>query len=177
MFPISLISNKFLKRKRKYFKYNRSADSARLGYFQKSGDSLAGRYFSYQLFPLGLPEVTADFSHILDDCEIFADGNLLAGRARKAKMQEADEAFENLLKFGGFPEPFLKGTEKFHRRWQNNYRNLLTKEDVRDLSRIADIKGLETLVEIHQHYVPYWNTKLNLDSRRPMDVLQKRKYS
>jgi len=55
---------------------------------------------------------------------------------------------KNLLKFGGFPEPFLRGTEKFHRRWQNNYRNLLTKEDVRDLSRIADIKGLETLVEI-----------------------------
>jgi len=122
--------------------------SARLGYFQKSGDSLVGRYFSYQLFPLGLPEVTANFSHILDDGEILADGNLLAGRAREAKTQGADEALENLLKFGGFPEPFLRGTEKFHRRWQNNYRNLLTKEDVRDLSRIADIKGLETLVEI-----------------------------
>jgi len=56
--------------------------SARLGYFQKSGDSLVGRYFSYQLFPLGLPEVTANFSHILDDGEILADGNLF-GRARK----------------------------------------------------------------------------------------------
>ena len=122
--------------------------SARLGYFQKSGDSLVGRYFSYQLFPLGLPEVTADFSHILDGGEIFADGNLLAERAREVKTQGADEALESLLKFGGFPEPFLRGTEKFHRRWQNNYRNLLAKEDVRDLSRIADIKGLETLVEI-----------------------------
>ncbi len=122
--------------------------SARLGYFQKSGDSLVGRYFSYQLFPLGLPEVTSDFSHILDDGGIFADGNLLAGRAREANIPEADEALKNLLKFGGFPEPFLRGTEKFHRRWQKDYRNLLTKEDVRDLSRIADIKGLETLVEI-----------------------------
>ena len=122
--------------------------SARLGYFQKSGDSLVGRYFSYQLFPLGLPEALADFSYILDDGDIFADANLFAGRAREAKIQKADEALENLLKFGGFPEPFLKGTEKFHRRWQNDYKNLLTKEDVRDLSRIADIKGLETLVEI-----------------------------
>ncbi|MCJ7617690.1 MAG: ATP-binding protein [Desulfobacterales bacterium] len=122
--------------------------SARLGYFQKSGDSLVGRYFSYQLFPLGLAEALGDFSYILDDGDIFADANLFAGRAREVKIQEADETLENLLKFGGFPEPFLKGTEKFHRRWQNDYKNLLTKEDVRDLSRIADIKGLETLVEI-----------------------------
>ena len=122
--------------------------SARLGYFQKSGDSLIGRYFSYQLFPLGLPEVMADFSHIVDNSDFFADGNRLTVFARDAKMQGADEALENLLKFGGFPEPFTRGTEKFHRRWQSNYRNLLTKEDVRDLSRIADIKGLETLVEI-----------------------------
>ncbi len=122
--------------------------SARLGYFRKSGDSLLGRYFSYQIFPLGLPEATGDFSYVLSDGEIFADGNLFAGRAREAKIEEADEAFELLLKFGGFPEPFLRGTEKFHRRWQNDYKTLLTKEDVRDLSRIADIKGLETLVEI-----------------------------
>ncbi len=122
--------------------------SARLGYFQKSGDSLVGRYFSYQLFPLGLPEVMGNFSHIIDNSDFFADGNLLANLARDAKMQGAEEALENLLKFGGFPEPLIRGTEKFHRRWQNNYRNLLTKEDVRDLSRIADIKGLETLVEI-----------------------------
>ena len=122
--------------------------SARLGYFQKSGDSLVGRYFPYQLFPLGLPEVMANFSHIADNGDFFADGNLLAELARGTKRQGADEALENLLKFGGFPEPFLRGTEKFHRRWQNNYKTLLTREDVRDLSRIADIKGLETLVEI-----------------------------
>ncbi len=102
----------------------------------------------------------ANFSYILDDGDIFANGNLFAEHAREAKIQGADEALENLLKFGGFPEPFLRGTEKFHRRWQNDYKKLLTKEDVRDLSRIADIKGLETLVEIFptkigsQHSIP-----------------------
>ena len=122
--------------------------SARLGYFQKSGDSLIGRYFSYQLFPLGLSEVIGNFSSILGNNEIFADSAQFAEQARQAKTQGADKALERLLKFGGFPEPFLRGTEKFHRRWQQNYKTLLTKEDVRDLSRIADIKGLETLVEI-----------------------------
>jgi len=122
--------------------------SARLGIARKSGDSLLGRYFSYQMFPLGLPEVVGDFSHVLDDGDGFADGNTLIKRARKATAENTAEGLELLLKFGGFPEPFLKGSERFHRRWQMEYKVLLTKEDVRDLSRISDIKGLETLVEI-----------------------------
>ena len=52
------------------------------------------------------------------------------------------------MRFAGFPEPFLKASPKFHRRWQTDYKTLLTREDVRDLSRIADIRGLEHLVEL-----------------------------
>ena len=122
--------------------------SARLEFMRKTGDSLLGRYFSYRIFPLGLPEVTGNFSHIFSSDESFADGNVLVRQAREAKKGDADEGLKLLLKFGGFPEPFLKGSERFHRRWQTDYKTLLTKEDVRDLSRISDIKGLETLVEI-----------------------------
>ena len=125
-----------------------STGSARLGLARKSGDSLLGRYFSYQMFPLGLPEVVGDFSHVLDDGDHFADGNMLIRHAREATMEGTSEGLELLMKFGGFPEPFLKRSEKFHRRWQMEYKKLLTKEDVRDFSRISDIKGLETLVEI-----------------------------
>jgi predicted AAA+ superfamily ATPase len=122
--------------------------SARLEFMRKSGDSLLGRYFSYRIFPLGLPEVTGNFSHVLSAKEAFTDGNVLVRHARETKKEGADEGLKLLLKFGGFPEPFLKGSERFHRRWQMDYKTLLTKEDVRDLSRISDIKGLETLVEI-----------------------------
>ena len=122
--------------------------SARLGFATKSGDSLLGRYFSYQMLPLGLPEVVGDFAHVLKDERAFADGNLLAKLARAVKTQGAENGLELLMKFGGFPEPLLKGSERFHRRWQTDYKTLLTKEDVRDLSRISDIKGLESLVEI-----------------------------
>ena len=109
---------------------------------------MLGRYFSFQMFPIGLPEVAKNFSHILNSEEAFSEGELLASRARDAREKDADKGLEGLLKFGGFPEPLLKGSEKFHRRWQRDYKTLLTKEDVRDLSRISDIKGLETLVEI-----------------------------
>jgi hypothetical protein len=122
--------------------------SARLDFARRSGDSLLGRYFSYQMFPLGLPEIVGNFSHVLGDGAYFADGNLLVRHAREATTEGATEGLELLMKFGGFPEPFLRGSERFHRRWQVEYKMLLTKEDVRDLSRISDVKGLETLVEI-----------------------------
>ena len=48
--------------------------SARLGLYRKSGDSLVGRYFSFQMFPLGLPETTSDFSRMLENDRPLADG-------------------------------------------------------------------------------------------------------
>jgi len=122
--------------------------SAHLGFVRKSGDSLVGRHFSYQMFPLGLPEVVGDFSHVIQDDLPVADGEFLARLAREADTKAAIEGLEQLLKFGGFPEPLLKGSDRFHRRWQNDYKALLTKEEVRDFSRIQDIRGLETMVEI-----------------------------
>lgn len=122
--------------------------SARLNVARKSGDSLLGRYFAYQMLPLGLPEVVKDLSHVIKDERPFKNGDLLAGLARKSEKNIIKEAFDLLLKFGGFPEPVLKGSERFHKRWQMEYKTLLIKEDVRDLSRISDIKGIESLVEI-----------------------------
>ena len=73
---------------------------------------------------------------------------MLTRLSREAGTKAAIEGLEHLLKFGGFPEPLLKGSDRFHRRWQNDYKALLTKEEVRDFSRIQDIRGLETMVEI-----------------------------
>jgi predicted AAA+ superfamily ATPase len=122
--------------------------SARLGLYRKSGDSLVGRYFSYQMLPLGLPEAVQDFSFVLKDEQALGKGDTLAKNLRKAHNPAADEGLLKLLSFGGFPEPFLKASPRFHQRWQREYRTLLTKEDVRDLSRIADLKGLEHLVDL-----------------------------
>ena len=122
--------------------------SARLGLYRKSGDSLVGRYFSYQMFPLGLPEVVGNFSRVLDEGDGFSHGDALVGLVRKVRSETAETGLDRLLTFGGFPEPLLKGSPRFFRRWQAEYRSLLTKEDVRDLSRIQDIRGIEQLVEM-----------------------------
>ena len=122
--------------------------SARLGLYRKSGDSLVGRYFAYQMLPLGLPEAAGDFSFVLKDDLPIAHGETLLGEVRKVDPDKIRESLSKLLCYGGFPEPFLRASPKFHRRWQAVYKTLLTREDVRDLSRISDIRGLEHLVEL-----------------------------
>jgi predicted AAA+ superfamily ATPase len=122
--------------------------SSRLGVYRKSGDSLVGRYFSFQMFPLSLPEATGDFSFLLNDDGPLPKGDSLIRLIGKAENKSARDELDKLLTFGGFPEPFLKGSPRFLKRWHAEYQSLLTKEDVRDLSRIADIRGLEQLLEI-----------------------------
>lgn len=122
--------------------------SARLAWFRKSGDSLVGRYFSYQMLPLGLPETVNDFLSVLMSDEPFRTSNSLVDYLRKIKTANMEEKLDALLTFSGFPEPFIKNSARFYNRWNVEYKSLLTKEDIRDLSRISDIKGIEHLIEL-----------------------------
>jgi predicted AAA+ superfamily ATPase len=122
--------------------------SARLGVYRKSGDSLVGRYFSFQMLPLSLPEATGDFSWVLNEDGLLSEGESLIRFVERAQNKKTEDGLNQLMTFGGFPEPYLKGSQRFLRRWHEAYKTLLTKEDVRDLSRIADLKGLEQLIEI-----------------------------
>ena len=94
--------------------------SARLDYYRKGGDSLQGRYHYYRLHPLSMQE--------LDPNPSINDFNML-------------------LKFGGFPEPFLRGEEKFWRRWQRERLHRVIYDDIRDLENVKDISILELLAE------------------------------
>jgi predicted AAA+ superfamily ATPase len=123
--------------------------SARLDFFRSSGDSLVGRYSSYRLLPLGLPEAAGDLSIPRADTpaiftpakdKVFLKTLMLFDEARGKK------AFSRLLTFGGFPEPFIKADAGFSLRWRKDYASLLTREDIRDLTRIQDIRGVEHLL-------------------------------
>jgi len=52
------------------------------------------------------------------------------------------------LKFGGFPEPLLKQSEKELRRWHNQRVERLVKEDIRDLENIRNLSLLQILVDV-----------------------------
>jgi hypothetical protein len=104
--------------------------SARLDYYRKGGDSLQGRYHFHRLHPFSLPEVTA-------------------GAGRKGGR----EALATLLRFGGFPEPFLRSQERFWRRWQRERVQRVVYGDVRDLEQVREVSLIELLVADLPHRV------------------------
>lgn len=95
--------------------------SARLDHYRKGGDSLLGRYHYFRLHPLSYPEILL--------------------------QKKANFSLEHLLKFGGFPEPFLKGSEKELRRWHLGRKSRIIYSDIRDLENVKEISLLELLVE------------------------------
>ena len=92
--------------------------SARLDYYRFGGDSLQGRYHNLRLHPFSVAEL---------------------GIRTKAD-------FEQLLRLGGFPEPFFSGSERQARRWARDYRDRLMREEVTSLERIDNLGQLELLV-------------------------------
>jgi hypothetical protein len=58
------------------------------------------------------------------------------------------DAFVALLRWGGFPEPFVKRDARQLRRWHRERRDLIVREDLRDLSRIQLLSHVEELVEL-----------------------------
>ena len=92
--------------------------SGRLDLYRFGGDSLQGRYHLLRLHPFSAAEL---------------------GMSRPAQLLD-------LLRLGGFPEPFLGGSETQARRWSREYRTLLVREDVAALERIQDLGHLELLM-------------------------------
>jgi uncharacterized protein len=92
--------------------------SGRLDLYRFGGDSLQGRYHLLRLHPFSVAE---------------------------RGIRDAD-GLEQLLRLGGFPEPFLGGSEVEARRWSREYRTRLIREDVVSLERIQDLGHLELLM-------------------------------
>jgi len=92
--------------------------SGRLDLYRFGGDSLQGRYHLLRLHPFSAAEL---------------------GLSRPAQLLD-------LLRLGGFPEPFLGGSETQARRWSREYRTLLVREDIVALERIQDLGHLELLM-------------------------------
>ena len=96
--------------------------SARLDTFRQSGESLAGRYYHFHLNPLSVKELS---------------GQMLP-----------NQALEQLNRLGGFPEPFLSGSDTEASRWRNQYYNDLIREDIVEFSQIKELRAMRLLIEM-----------------------------
>jgi predicted AAA+ superfamily ATPase len=106
--------------------------SSRLDVYKRGGDSLMGRYFPYRMHPVSLAELTR---------------TNLSETGVQQPQRPAAKALEQLLMFGGFPEPFLKADSRFSTRWKRLRGEQLVREDIRDLTRIQDLGQLEMLMQ------------------------------
>jgi hypothetical protein len=104
--------------------------SARMDIFRKGGDSLLGRYFLYRQHP-------------------FSVGEILRPEPPATPLRESaaidENAWETLWRFGGFPEPMVRQSGAFLKKWQSQRMDLLLREDVRDLTRVQELRGIETM--------------------------------
>ena len=112
--------------------------SGRLDIYQKGGDSLAGRYFLFHLWPFTISE--------LGRRNLFID-DFLANplQISMEKNEMLKEKWVRLSKLSGFPEPYLANRMAIYRRWSNTYSQQLIREDIRDLTGIKSVGDMETL--------------------------------
>ena len=92
--------------------------SGRLDLYRYGGDSLQGRYHLLRLHPFSVAELGL----------------------------KTEREWRDLLRLGGFPEPFLSGSLTAARRWSREYRTRLVGEEVASLQRIRDLGQLELLM-------------------------------
>jgi predicted AAA+ superfamily ATPase len=91
--------------------------SAKLDYYRYGGDSLQGRYHYLRLHPFSVAELG---------------------------IQSTDE-LEQLFLLGGFPEPFLSGSQKEARRWSREYRTRVVREEITKLEQVQNLDTLEIM--------------------------------
>ncbi len=101
--------------------------SANMDTFRKMGDSLAGRFFAFRLHPFDVREVRDSI--------------------------EPEEALSRIMRFGGFPEPFLENDPVFYARWKRSHLDVILRQDLLDLVAISDIKSIELLIELLRNRV------------------------
>jgi hypothetical protein len=117
--------------------------SGRLDVYQKGGDSLLGRYLLQRLHPFTVGELLANGRQ-----DVIAPDELADELAGPGPVRGAQEGLAQLERFTGFPEPLHAGRVDRLRRWRRTRRQLILREDLRDLTRIREIGLIDQLVEL-----------------------------
>lgn len=107
--------------------------SSRLDIYRRGGDSLMGRYFLYRMHPFSVAEI--------------ARTSVPTVPIRQPSLI-SEEDWTALWTHGGFPEPYLRRSESFTRRWRSLRLRQLAKEDLREVSTLQDLGTMEVLVQI-----------------------------
>lgn len=114
--------------------------SGRLDVYQKGGDSLAGRYLLFYLWPFTLAEIAR--------CSRSFDSFMTDPLALHPVDENSNALWERLSRFSGFPDPYLEANDEFYRIWSNTYKKQLLREDLRDLTSLRSSGNVEILFSL-----------------------------
>ena len=104
--------------------------SAKMDIYKKAGDSMAGRFFSFRLFPLSLKEL-----------------------CQNPSRNKAQIIMDRLLSYSGFPEPYLEADQTFYNLWEKTHIDTIIRQDLIDLESPRYITKIETLIELLKNSV------------------------
>ena len=114
--------------------------SGRLDIRQKGGDSLAGRYLLFYLWPFTLAELAGKNRPFNE----FMANPTLPGQA----STETLDIWENLSVCSGFPDPFLNAGKDFYRLWTTTYKKQLLREDIAGMVTLRKADTIEILFSL-----------------------------
>ena len=112
--------------------------SARLNVYNKGSDSLLGRYFHFRLHPFTLGE-------LINPKKIKSPEEFLEACREKEFSKPHHQEMDSLFRFGGFPEPLIKSSDRFLELWRRGRVEKIVREDLRDLSRLPDLSKIEMM--------------------------------
>ncbi len=115
--------------------------SGRLDLHRRGGDSLAGRYHAFHLWPLTCAELHCQNSSL----DQFREHPL---RVCEDDRESCQTTMERLLMFSGFPEPYLAAKQASYRRWSRTYHKQIVREDIRDLTDVKQVDDIEILFSL-----------------------------
>jgi len=99
--------------------------SAKLDIYKQAGDSMAGRFFSFRLYPFGLREL-----------------------CQNASNKKVNVIMDRLLSYSGFPEPYLEKSRTFYQLWEKTHIDTIIRQDLISLESPRYITKIETLIEL-----------------------------
>jgi uncharacterized protein len=116
--------------------------SGRLNVYQRGGDSLFGRYNLLRVHPFTTGEL------LTAGHQTVAAPDLWLESLQERAPQGAEDALAQIERWTGFPEPLYAQNAARLVRWRRARRDLVFREDLRDLTRIRELGMVEQMTAL-----------------------------
>ncbi len=117
--------------------------SGRLDIYQRGGDSLFGRYALFRLAPFTVGELLSAGTQTVEEPDVWIHSVL-----ERRESRGREEALTHLEEWTGFPEPLFARSRRTLVRWRRARRELVFREDLRDLTRIRELGMVEQMTSL-----------------------------